>query len=421
MIELGAQPKGNQVIYPFPKGFLWATGNSALQVEGGPGVTQPPSEWARWELRHQPPDKWSDKSVAHYRLYREDFELFRSLGQNAHRFGVEWARIEPEKGVIDQSAVEHYKDVVKALKDNENAPILTLNHFTNPAWFVDMGGWTSPKAADRFNDYTKLMVNELGEDVPIWCTINEPNIYAPFAYFTNDFPPQHHNVLEVFKAFRNMARAHKKAYTTIHEANPKARVGIANSAIHAEPSNPGNPLERAFAAAAANYHLLFYPLSGGMDAHDFLSLDYYESRSAVQKGLQVALEWTSQERSDMGWGIKAEGLYKSLINLRKFKRPVIITENGIADRADRLRPRFIVDHLKAVHKAISEGVEVLGYVHWASTTNMELHRGYGPDFGIVKVDRQTLERTPRPSAYVYKEIAENNGITSDLASLPPII
>ncbi len=135
-------PKHDHATMNFPKGFLWGSATSALQVEGN----NIHSDWWEWENAHWPPERRSGSACDQYNKYEEDFDLIKKLNQNAHRLSIEWSRIEPEEGKFNDAEIEHYKKVLKALKDRDIKVMLTLHHFTNPAWFAKKGGWENFKA-----------------------------------------------------------------------------------------------------------------------------------------------------------------------------------------------------------------------------------------------------------------------------------
>ena len=209
----------------FPKGFLWGTSSAAHQVEGD----NRNSDWWDWEQQPGRIAQGDTSAVAcdHYHRYREDFALLRELNQNAHRLSIEWARIEPSEGVFDSRQIRHYRDVLGELREQGIAPMVTLHHFTNPMWFSRQGGWMARGAARAFMPFVHRVVDELGDLVAIWCTINEPGIYAANGWITGEFPPgRHGDLVGQYRVTQNMHLAHELAYSAIKRRWPDSPVGL---------------------------------------------------------------------------------------------------------------------------------------------------------------------------------------------------
>ena len=410
------QPITDKLVLKFPQNFLWGAATSAFQVEGN--VRN--SDWWRWEQTAQLPSFRSGLAVDHYNRFREDFDLAKLLGHNTHRLGLEWSRIEPAPGEFDPAEITHYKEVLEALKERDMKVMLTLHHFSNPAWFADQGGWENTQAPNHFERFVREVAPQLGEDVNLWVTINEPSSYTKSAYIVGDFPPQKKDFTAFLKVFWNMARAHKKAADTLHEIDPQSKVGITNLVV-AYDSYHQHPLLKGPEKVAAKItdflaNRIFYPLSG-RDSHDFLGLNYYMGYSFRLKAGLPTMQFMGEEKNDLGWGIYPKGLHDLLVRFSKFDKPIYITENGIPTRDENQRTRFLISHLREVHRAIQKGVDVRGYLHWSLLDNMELNLGFDPRFGLIEVDFETRNRTPKPASYVYKQIIENNGIPQELLKL----
>jgi beta-glucosidase len=208
-------------------GFLWGAATSAYQVEGG----NIHSDWWNWEKKSS--DRvMSGRATNHYELFEDDFKLARDLGHNAHRFSIEWARIEPTEGEWSDEAIEHYRDVLLALKKQGLEPLVTLHHFTLPQWVAREGGWQNPKTVYWFNRYVEKIVGSLNDLADFWVTVNEPMVYTDQAYWKGNWPPQaRHNFRVAWRVTRHLIRAHKEAYRVIHKLQPRARVGVAKHFI----------------------------------------------------------------------------------------------------------------------------------------------------------------------------------------------
>ena len=413
----------------FPAGFLWGTATAAYQVEGG--IT---NDWSTNGLD-------AGKAAEHYQKYDKDFKTAKSLSNNAHRFSIEWARIEPEEGKWDYQEVEHYRDVLKSLKANGLKPMVTLQHFTNPVWIARMGGWENEKIIPFFNRYVKFIVNELQNDVDIWITINEPNVYAFKAYDDGEWPPYKKDRQAALQVMKNELIAHKEAYKSIHQTDkvdadgdgPSASVGFAQHISLLQPYFPLNPLDNIqayFQGKVFNEGILdaiatgvidlsipgMEPVKNPFDADlkgsvDFLGVNYYTRYLVKAFGDRVTSE--NAELNDLGWEIYPQGMLTTLRLMNRYasqlKVPIYITENGLDDRRDRKRAKFLVTHLNKVWEAVNEGIPVKGYIHWTLMDNYEWSDKYGPRFGLMTIDRQL-----RNSAKVYQNIAANNGLSQEL-------
>lgn len=362
----------------FPKNFLWGTATSAYQVEGG--IKN--NDWIKFYD--------AGRACDHYHRFKEDFDLAKSLGQNAHRFSIEWARIEPEEGKFNQKELEHYQQVVSALGQCQLEPFVTLFHFTLPQWFAKKGGWLNKKAPYYFVRYVQKIVEALGGRVRFWLTINEPMVYVSGSFLRGRWPPQEKSFWKSWKVLQRLVKAHRLAYQTIHQKNREAKVGIAKHMFYFE----GSTILRYLAND--------YFLQKIKKYQDFVGLNYYRPwRVSLKEKL---------ERTDMDWEIYPQGIFHILKDLRKYKVPVYITENGLADARDKKRAKFILEHLAFVWQAIQEGVDVRGYFHWSLLDNFEWTEGFWPRFGLIEVDYKTLQRKIRPSARVYAKICQENKI-----------
>lgn len=407
-----ALPKIEYETLEFPKGFLWGTATSAYQIEGG--IKNDWSEWERSEGRieklkkegKKPEDYVCGSACDSYNRYREDFDLLEKLNNNAFRFGLEWARLEPEEGSWDVGAIEHYRAVLAEAKKRGLITVLTLWHWTSPDWFARAGGWEKKENIEKFLAYADMAVKELGAEVDYWVVLNEPMMFAYGAYISRRHPPQKLSLLKFHKVINNLSFIHNAVYDMIHEHFPKARVGSTNMLNYFEPAYRWNPIEVVMAK------FLDYCWNGRIVKKtmkcDFLGMNYYFHDRIVwyppfRKNLN---KWVNEK----GWEIFPAGIYHELMYLKRFNKPIIIMENGTADSKDEHRTAFIREHLRYVHRAIGEGADVRGYFHWSLLDNFEWSWGWDPKFGLYAVDRTTFKRTARPSAAVYKEICKTNSL-----------
>ncbi|MBI2011636.1 glycoside hydrolase family 1 protein [Candidatus Daviesbacteria bacterium] len=406
----------------FPEGFLWGSATSAHQVEGA-NIN---NDWWQWEAQ-RPLSFRSGLASDQYNRYEGDFELVKNLGHNAHRLGVEWSRIEPADGEFDTSEIRHYQQVLNSLKDKKIKIMLTLWHFTLPLWVAKKGGWENPKISFYFERFVKRLVPEIKDFVDFWITLNEPTVYLYNLYIDPKWPGGKKTwLLRNIKTFFNFTSAHKKTYRVLKLLDPNKPVGIANNIQSFEPFHKHSIPEQlavVFSDIVTNH--MFYFFTKG--THDFLGVNYYFhyrldhfptiSRPKKLFSALVGDKQKFRDVSDLGWEIYPEGIFDILIDLKNHL-PVYITECGIASTNDDRRTRFLIHYLQEIFRAIKSGVNVKGFFYWSLLDNFEWHLGFNPRFGLVEIDYgNNQKRTVRPSAYVYKEIAETNGIPHKLLKL----
>ena len=360
------------------------------------------------------------------------------MGTRGHRLSIEWSRIEPEPSVFSEKALNRYREILEAMHARDIEPMVTLHHFTNPIWFREKGDFDTDLAIDYFQRYTAIVVDRLGDLIPKWITINEPMVYFLNRYLDDHFPdPVERGWLAGLRAVRHMLQAHAAAYHTIKQAFPNVLVGTAKHIrpIHAWP--PGNILDRWWAKRVSRFFnnlwldsistgRIRWPVGGGTIKHlggsfDFVGINYY-SRSLVRFPLpskrlyETDLPPGSAGTEDGFFELYPSGLFETIKSVLPYRRPIYISENGLPDMSDRLRPAYILSHLREVWRAISFNYPVMGYYHWSLVDNFEWERGWTQRFGLIEVNPETQERTWRPSANLYSEICRGNCISSDMAS-----
>ncbi len=400
----------------FPKGFLWGSAGSAYQTEGGNTNT----DWWQWEhsagratdlTAHgkNPAAYFSGNACDSYHRYEEDFDIAAELNMNSQRISVEWSRIEPKKGEFDLKEIEHYRHVLGALRERGMATFVTLHHFTLPIWFAALGGFEKAQNVAHFESYSAEVAEKLGDLIDFITPINEPNAYATYAYIQGDYPPQKKNVRLALHVVDNLIAAHRASYTAIKKIRPNVQVGSA----YPFTSNRFSWFLKPFAPRLLSVNYRF--IDQVADRSDFIGVHYYFS-NAIRATWRRPFVYAAYERgpfTDFGWEIYPEGIYDALVLCKERypKLPVYVLENGIADAGDKLRASYIHDHLVNVHRALSEGVDVRGYMYWSLLDNFEWVEGYQMKFGLVEVDReQGLERRVRPSARYYAQICKSNSI-----------
>jgi beta-glucosidase len=380
-----------------PPGFLLGAAMSAHQVEGN----NTNSDWWNWEMQGKLPK--SGLACDHYNRYSEDYVLAKHLGFNSLRISIEWARIEPAENHWDNEAVEHYRKVLRKMKELGLVRMVTLYHFTLPQWLAQKGGFENRVAAAAFARYAWFIAKNLGDEIDIWCTINEPEVFTGQGYFKGIWPPFKNNIFLAIKVYRNLAKAHNSAYKAIKEVQPQAIVGIVKNNVYYEPY-ADNFFDK-LAAKTASYWGNRYFLNMVQRHGDYIGLNYYFTRtlSLSWKGVRV-MNNESRPKSDFGWQTYPPGIYHVLTELKRYNKPVYITENGIANARDDMREDYIRDHLAWALKAKQEGLDLRGYYYWSLIDNFEWAEGFKMLFGLVEINYSTQERKIRPSAAVIKEI-----------------
>jgi beta-glucosidase len=397
----------------FPRGFLWGAATSAYQVEGN----NRNADWWQWEKDTGKEN--SGQACRHYELYAQDFDLARDLHHNAHRLSIEWSRIEPEEGKFSQQELQHYLDVIRALRQRNIEPVVTLHHFTNPAWFSRSTGWEKPRSPSAFLRYCEFVVRALAEHVHYWITINEPTIYLSHAYIMGVWPPQARSIPMAKAVENNLIAAHIRSFRLIHsiyrESNlPAPAVGIAQ---HMQAFIPCTQAAKNRFAAYLRDRWYNFGIIDSITRHraaDFIGINYY-SRQMVDLKKWGLSNFTRDiceknhhpvRKNSLGWDIYPEGLYELLMKLKKYRLPIIVTENGICTENDDLRWQFIRAHLENIHRALKEGAAVTGYLYWSLMDNFEWDKGFTPRFGLLEIDYSTFARTIRNSAVRFGEVCK---------------
>ncbi|MDP3770147.1 MAG: glycoside hydrolase family 1 protein [Candidatus Sungbacteria bacterium] len=416
----------------FPKNFLWGAATSSHQVEGNTH-----NDWSEWEAKNadrlareaegkfghlaswpmireeatRPENYISGRACDHYHRFREDFDIAKSLSHNAHRFSIEWSRIEPEEGRFDEREIEHYREVITALRERGLEPFVTLWHWTNPLWIRNLGGWKNPKTVTAYVRFARYMMEQFQESVQYWQPLNEPNIYTAFGYITGGQPPGEKNIIHARRVSKNLTQAHTMVYEAGHAISSHFKIGVSHAVAHRVAYR--NHMWNQWAARILTYFSEDRFLEHMCPYADFLGIQYYRHESIALRwgGKRLGLISIEDEiawKSDLGWQIYPEGMYHAIKRFHTYGKPIFITENGLADAQDIHRGKFIRDHIQLMQKAMAEGSDVRGYFHWSLLDNFEFPelRGFWPRFGLVEVDYKTLTRNIRPSAWEYKKMIE---------------
>jgi len=421
--------------YHFPPDFRWGVATASHQVEGNNTNNQ----WWAWE-QEEGHIKGGGKSGLANNWWQDttpDFDYAAQMGLNALRLSIEWSRVEMEPGRIDTAVLDRYRKMLRALRERDIEPMVTLHHFSNPMWLEERGGWGSPRVVAYFTRYVEQVVRALGDEVTLWCTINEPNVYTYQSFMRGDFPPGQQNSRAGFSALRHMLKAHAAAYKTIHRLQENAQVGLAHNVRFFDPANPRNPLDRWVAGiqdrsfnevtlkAVWNGRWLFPvgfgPALGLRHTLDWIGINYYTrdrvafDRTAKNSFYGRATHAPDAELLDGGYGeLYAKGMFRAIKRLSTMGIPIYITENGVPDADDDQRPRALLLHLHQMWRAIQNNILVKGYYHWTLTDNFEWAEGWELPFGLIAFDPETQTRTLRRSADLYTALARGNAITPEI-------
>lgn len=427
----------------FPDHFIWGTSSAGHQVEGGNEF----SDWWAWEQKGLITDGTvSGRAMDYWNRHEEDHALMAKLAYKGFRLGIEWSRVEPRKDCFDYEVIGHYRRILQSLRNHGFKICLTLHHWVIPHWVAEQGDWLNPETVNQFLRYAEFVIKELGTFPDYWVTMNEPMVPAIMGNVLGRFPPQRHSIRAYRAVVRACLRAHAGTYHLIHAAHPQApdgtrtQVGVAMAYLWIEPWDSPGPAGwyehlAAFIARRAAFagwdhtirtgepHWIHGgpAIPGVQDSYDYCGINYYTRTSLKYDSRRGDQYWINEANAppnvavtQMGWQIYPEGLYRTIRSVwERFRKPILITENGIADDADTQRPGYIVEHLAQVHRALREGIPVLGYYHWSFVDNFEWREGFAKRFGLIAVrhDDPDLIRAPRRSAYLYSDIAQQNAVT----------
>lgn len=437
--------------------FLWGVATSAHQIEGG----NTHNDWWAWETQgFVEGGVRSGAATDHWNRMEADLELASDLGINSYRFSIEWSRIEPEEGRWDSEAMSWYQKLITECEKKNLIPMITLHHFTSPQWFSALGGFSNQQAFVYFLRFVDHVIANIGARIPLWCTLNEPMVLVCGTYLGKFMPPATFSPHLAARACAQLLRCHAEAYRMIHSRVPSRtgpwkdlplQVGVAHNMLDFIPDRKWHPMEILFSRVFHHFYNMAwlnavvgkkqkFGIPGlipkpetvsealGKKTVDFIGVNYYtkayiqwrprdaSSEHSPELPLGLAFARRKEVISDLGWAIHPNGLKKILKKVSHFGVPIYITENGIADRSDRLRPTFVKNHLEEVDRAIRSGIDVRGYYHWSLLDNFEWIKGFGPRFGLYQVDYETFERTKTRSAELYSEWIKSKSSALDSSS-----
>ena len=461
--------------YKFDEDFLWGAASAAQHIEH-----QQPSDWTNFErevidqgrTKTDPRpgyalpghinalDRYSKevrlKKTNFDQMFLSDFALAKSLGHNSHRFSISWARLFPRAGMTrpDPTGIAFYESVFAGLRKYDIQPIVTLFHFSTPAWFWEkengLRGWERDDALEHFEIFVRAVVDAFGEEVIVWTTLNEPMVYVFNGYMEGIFPPlEQRDIIAAAPVVERLLEAHVIAYKIIHEAarkkSSKVLVGIAKHTRAFEPLRNWALLDRLSAATidqAFIWDFLDAIETGTLKmtntdverkipelegTQDYVGINYY-GRDYIESSIFDLTKpkihfydpnLPNEIRNDLDWALYPHGFYQVLSAAhQRYGKPIYVLENGLADgdEDDQQRQQFLVTHIREIWNAINHaGADIRGYMHWSLIDNFEWAEGFTARFGLVKTHYETdFKRAPRPSAYLYRDIILNDGITDDV-------
>jgi beta-glucosidase len=439
----------------FPKDFLWGCATSSYQIEGSPLADGAgPSVWHRFS--HTPgrvlDDDNADLTCDHYRRYEGDVDLMHSLGMNSYRFSIAWGRVLPEgTGRINAAGLDFYERLIDRLLSRGIQPMVTLFHWDLPAALDDRGGWLNRDIAKWFAEYADIVFRRFDDRVQYWTTLNEPWVVVDGGYLHGLLAPGHRNVFEAPLVSHHLMLAHGAAVQA-YRATGHNKIGLA---VNIEPKYPASQSDADLAAtrraeAYMNRQYLEPALLGAYPEElaevfgeawpkwspedlelirqpvDYIGVNYY-TRSVVRSDptawplRSTPVKQKQHTHTETGWEVFPQGLTDTLLWIRDNygNPPVYITENGAAFfdppqvegavLEDPLRVDYLRKHITAVHEAIRRGADIRGYFVWSLFDNFEWAYGFSKRFGIVHMNYETLQRTPKASARFYSDVIATNG------------
>ena len=387
-----------------PDGFVWGVAGAAHQIEGGNWN----NDW--WAFEHSPDSGCVDVSgdaCDSFHRYPDDIALAAGLGFGSYRFSLEWSRIEPEDGEFSRAALDHYRRMLATCHEHGIAPVVTFHHFTTPRWMADRGDWAEPTVVDTFTRFCERSVAHFGDLISMACTINEPNIVSLMGYLTGRFAPGRRDFALYGKVNEHLRDAHRRSYEALKAGPGDFPAGLTLSMSDwFTPEGGEAGLEQA---RSMHEDFFLTPTRGD----DYIGVQAYTRTRIGLDGLPMDPDPDGPTVEAMGyeyWPQSLEAAIRHAIDVTG--NPVYVTENGIGIDDDATRIRFVTEALEGLGRCLADGLDVRGYTYWSLLDNFEWADGYKPRFGLVSVDRETFERTPKPSAAWLGALARDNRLPS---------
>ena len=394
----GGEADGELPALTFPADFVWGAATAAPQVEG----SNTNNDW--WDWEHQPGSPCTEPSgdaCGSYEHWSDDVGLVAGLGLTSYRFSLEWSRIEPADGEWSTASLEHYRRMCAALWERGVEPTVTFHHFTLPRWFARDGGWESPRAVDLFGRFCAKAGGYLGDLIGRACTINEPNVVSFVGYDVGAFPPgRRGDRTAMARVDATLAAAHRRAVETLRAGRGRYPVGLTYAFPVLECMEGGEP----FLAEVRETTQMYLDAAR---ADDFVGLQCYTRNRVGAEGLRPPPPGARITAN--GWEYYPQAVERALREVGSITAvPILVTENGIATDDDAERIDYMDAALRGLHRCVEDGVDVRGYFHWSLLDNFEWADGYHPRFGLLSVDRCSFERTLKPSAHWFGQVARTN-------------
>jgi beta-glucosidase len=400
-----------------PPGFLWGAAISAHQSEGNDVNSD------SWLLESLPETVYkapSGDACDSYHRYAEDFAIAKAIGLNCYRFGIEWARIEPEQGKFSQAELDHYAQVLASCRAHGLLPILSFNHFTVPRWFAMRGGWEAPDSPDLFARYCERATRALGDQIGMAAPFNEANIQLLVKVLRGGTTPDYRakRVAMIAAAARatnspafssllfadpdrvdaHLLEAHAKAYQAIKSGPGDFPVGVTLTTQAIQPVGE-NSLATQMEAT------LYGRWWDAVNASDFVGVQAYTRMRFDAKGVVAPPPDAAMTAAGYEYYPQALGEVVRLA-ARKTTKPIYVTESGIATDDDSRRIAWLDASIEQVRQCLGEGIKVHSYIYWSLLDNFEWTQGYSQRFGIVSVDHARFGRTMKPSARHFANIIQ---------------
>lgn len=383
--------------YVFPKDFIFGTSTAATQIE-----TAFDHDWQGVKAGD---NHIFDRTTDHELRFKEDAAIIASLAPY-YRMGLQWSKL--QRGPyqpLDQQTVTEYKEFLSDLHSRKVKIMMVLHHFTNPTWFAKLNGWEKEENIPMWVDFAKKVVDEFGHYVSHWNTFNEPNVYASFGWITGFFPPFKNNPVKAAIVVKNMGKAHDIIYDYIKKKLPHQPVGISLNCVVFSSEN----VLGWFSSKFSDWWFMEW-IPSHFERTDFFGMSYYARIS--HDPMPITYVSTPDKMKQLGrphddlWEYHPEGLRTCIDRYwNKYKKPIIITENGVCDERDVLRQQAILDYAKILHQALQDGIDIRGYFWWSTWDNFEWHLGPTKRFGLYECDLETKDRKPRPSAETFRKLA----------------
>jgi beta-glucosidase len=388
----------------FPDGFRWGTATASHQIEGGNWN----NDW--WAFEHTDGSGCTEPSgdaCDSWHRWPDDVALCAELGLTDYRFSVEWSRIEPEEGEFSRAALEHYRRMCGEMRERGIEPVVTFHHFTTPRWLVERGGWERADTVDSFARFCERVATVLGDVMRYACTINEPNIVSTIGYLAGTFPPGRRDAALRRAVNDIFIDAHHKATQAIKAGPGNAPVGLTLSMTDYQAVDGGEERRDRIRRNMEDVYL------EAARHDDFIGVQTY-SRARVNPEGTMGPE-DGVPTVQMGYEFWPESLEATIRRAWEVteQTPVLVTENGIGTEDDDQRKAYVSRALEGVGRCMDDGIDIRGYTYWSLLDNFEWTQGYRPKFGMVGVDLETFERTPKPSAAWLGAIARSNRLDGD--------